>query len=106
MFKKTLLVAAASFALLSAPAIAQDTPVNAAGGKGLVVVGLNALDQSQIDVLRNADIEVLDDNTVQVPLNVAATICNVEVNAIASSNDKGNKSCDATAEGAEAFAAQ
>lgn len=33
--------------------------------------------------------------TVQVPINVAATICDVEVNAIASSNDKGDKSCTA-----------
>ncbi|MCD1645679.1 hypothetical protein [Aurantimonas coralicida] len=33
--------------------------------------------------------------TVQVPINVAATICDVEVNAIASSNDKGDKTCTA-----------
>jgi type 1 fimbria pilin len=104
MMKKTLMVAVASLAMLSAPAFAQKTPVNAAGGKGLVVVALNALNQSQIDLLRNANIEVLNDNTVQVPINVAATLCDIEVNAIASSNDQGNKSCSATAEGAEALA--
>lgn len=105
MFTKTI-IAAATLALLAGPAMAQNTKVDAAGGKGLVVVGLNALNDSQIDILRNANIEVLNDNTVQVPLNVAATICDIEVNAIASSNDKGNKSCDATAAGAEALATE
>jgi len=105
MIAKNLLLAATTLALLAGPAAAQNTPVNAAGGKGLVVVGLNALDQAQIDILRNADIEILDDNTVQVPINVAANICNVDVNVIASSNEQGNKSCEATAEGVEAFAA-
>lgn len=69
-----------------------------------MVVALTALNQSQIDLLRNANIEVLTDNTVQVPINVAATLCDIEVNAIASSNDQGNKSCEATAAGAEALA--
>lgn len=101
---KAILVAAFAVALAAAPVAAQNTPVNAAGGKGLVVVGLNALNQSDIAVLENANIEVLNDNTVQVPLNVAATICDVEVNVIASSNDKGSKSCEATAEGVEALA--
>lgn len=101
---KAILAAAFAVALAASPVAAQNTPVNAAGGKGLVVVGLNALNQSQIDVLRNANIEVLNDNTVQVPLNVAATICDVEVNVIASSNDQGNKTCQATAEGVEALA--
>ena len=104
MMKHALIAAVAATMFASAPAIAQNTPVNAAGGKGLVVVGLNALNQSQIDILRDANIEVLNDNTVQVPLNVAATICDVEVNVIASSNDKGNKTCEATADGAEALA--
>ena len=34
--------------------------------------------------------------TVQVPINVAATFCNVDVNAIAISNDNGDKNCTAT----------
>ena len=101
---KTVLTVAATLALLAGPAAAQKTNVNAAGGKGLVVVGLNALDQAEIDLLRNADIDILNGTTVQVPLNVAAAICELEVNAIASSNDKGSKSCDATAEGVAAFA--
>ena len=92
--------------LLSSPVLAQNTPVNAAGGSGLVVVGLNALNQSQIDVLRNANIEILNDNTVQVPVTVAAGICGVAVNVLASSNDQGNKSCDATADGVAAFASR
>jgi hypothetical protein len=96
-------LAFAATAVLCLPAIAANTPVNAAGGKGLVVVGLNALDQSQIDILRNANIQILDGNTVQVPINVAAVLCNTEVNAIASSNDKGAKSCDATVDGVKTF---
>lgn len=104
MFMKTAIASLAVVALLAGPAVAQKNNTNAAGGKGLVVVALNLLNQAQIDVLRDANIEVLNDNTVQVPLQVAATICDVEVNAIASSNDQGNKSCDATAEGVEALA--
>jgi hypothetical protein len=103
---KSVLAFAATIALLATPVLAQNTPVNAAGGKGLVVVALNALNQSQIDILRNANIQILDNNTVQVPINVAATLCQVAVNVIASSNDHGNKSCDATAAGAEALAAK
>jgi hypothetical protein len=101
---KTVIATALALSALAAPAFAQNTPVNAAGGKGLVTVGLNALNQSQIDVLRNANIEILNDNTVQVPVNVAATICGVAVNVIASDNDKGAKTCDATAEGVAALA--
>ena len=104
--KKTILALAATVALLGSPALAANTNVNAAGGNGLVVVALNALDQAQIDVLRDANIEILNDNTVQVPINVAATLCELKVNAIASSNDKGSKSCDATAAGVQALSAQ
>jgi type 1 fimbria pilin len=104
MMKKSLIASLAVMALLAGPVAAQKTNVNAAGGKGLVVVALNALNQAEIELLREANIEVLNDNTVQVPLQVAATICDVEVNAIASSNDQGNKSCEATAEGVEALA--
>jgi len=106
MMTNTKLALAAVLTLFATPVLAANTPVNAAGGKGLVVVGLNALNQSQIDLLRNANIEILNDNTVQVPINVAATICELKVNAIASSNDKGNKSCDATAAGVQALSAQ
>jgi hypothetical protein len=103
--KKSVLALGAAIAILVTPAIAANTPVNAAGGKGLVVVALNALNQSQIDLLRKANIEILDNNTVQVPINVAATLCQLDVNVIASSNNKGDKSCDATAAGAQALAA-
>ena len=106
MFKKLMLVAVATTAFMSLPAVAANTNVNAAGGKGLVVVALNALNDAQIDVLRDANIVVLNDNTVQVPINVAAILCNTEVNVIASGNQQGNKTCDAKPEGIELFAAQ
>lgn len=102
--KKTPLALAVSLAILVTPVMAANTPVNAAGGKGLVVVALNALNQSQIDLLRKANIQILDNNTVQVPINVAATLCQLDVNVIASNNTKGDKSCDATAAGAAALA--
>lgn len=104
MTLKTIFAVAATLTALATPAFAQNTPVNAAGGKGLVVVALNALNQADIELLDGANIEVLNDNTVQVPVNVAATICNLDVNVIASSNDKGTKTCDATAEGVAALA--
>jgi glutamate dehydrogenase/leucine dehydrogenase len=100
MLRNTLIVTVLS-AMLIVPAAAQNTKVDAGGGKGLVVVDLSLLDQAHIDLLRNANIEVLNDNTVQVPINVAATICDVEVNVIASSNDQGNKSCKATNSGVQ-----
>jgi hypothetical protein len=99
MINKYLTATAAAAFLFAAPALAQNTKVDAGGGKGLVVVDVSALDQSQIDVLRDANIEVLNDNTVQVPINVAATLCDIEVNAIASSNERGSKSCAATSAG-------
>lgn len=107
MFTKTIIATATAIVLLAGPAAAQNTKVDAAGGKGLVVVTLNdTIEDTTIELLNGADIEVLNDNTVQVPINVAAVLCELEVNAIASSNDKGNKSCDATTDGIETFAAQ
>lgn len=91
---------------MTSPASAQKQKVNAGRGKGLVVVSLagllnenDVLNQNEVDTLRNANINLLNDNIVQVPINVAATLCNTEVSAIASINDQGNKSCDATTEG-------
>ena len=106
MSKKLMLTAAAAMVLMSFPALAANTNVNAAGGKGLVVVALNALNQAEIDILRNADIDILNGTTVQVPINVAAVLCETEVNVIASTNDQGNKSCDATIDGVNTFATQ
>lgn len=51
-----------------------------------------------------ADNNIAVPPTVQVPINVAATVCDVEVNAIASSNDKGDKTCTASADQAETLA--
>jgi hypothetical protein len=104
MMMKPVIASLAVVALLAGPAAAQKNNADAAGGKGLVVVALNALNDADLEVLENANIEVLNGNTVQVPLQVAATICDVEVNAIAASNDQGNKSCEATSEGVQALA--
>jgi hypothetical protein len=65
------------------------------------LLDISALDAANIEILKNANIEVLDDNTVQVPINVAATLCETEVNVIASNNEQGNKTCKATIEGVQ-----
>lgn len=97
------LIAAASLAvaLSAVPALAQNNnQVDVGGGKGLVVVDVSNVD---VEALRGADINVLNDLTAQVPINVAAILCNTEVNVIASSNTRGNKSCTAAPEGVTAF---
>ena len=98
---KTIAAASIATFLVAAPASAQNNNVDVGGGKGLVVVDVSGVN---LDLLRQADIEVLNDGTAAVPITVAAVLCDTEVNAIASSNDKGNKSCTATAAGAENFA--
>ena len=90
MFRSSVIVAATT-AMLILPAAAQNTKVDAGGGKGLVVVDISALDAANIQILKNANIEVLNDDTVQVPINVAATLCETEVNVIASSNEQATR---------------
>jgi hypothetical protein len=97
---KNILVTAIAAVLLAASPVIAETKVDVGGGKGLVVVDVSNVD---VAVLEAADIEILDDNTVQVPINVAATLCNTQVNVIASDNEQGNKTCEATAEGVAAF---
>lgn len=101
MFKTTAV--AAMFAIaLGGTAFAQGNSTNAGnnkvdvgGGKGLVVVDVSQVDVTALNNLID-DTNIAIPATVQVPINVAATICDVEVNAIASSNDKGDKTCTAT----------
>lgn len=95
-------VSAAAF-MAAAPAMAQNTKIDAGGGKGLVVVEISPDIQAELEDII-ADNNIVVPATVQLPINVAATVCDVEVNAIASSNDKGDKTCTASADQAETLA--
>lgn len=72
---KKLILAAALAALPTAPALAQQT-----GQAGLVNVNVsNVLNDLEIDLLNNS----LNNNTVQVPIGVAANVCGVDANVLA-----------------------
>ena len=105
MLKRIYIAAAAATAIaaLSAPAMAQNQ-------QGLVNVNLELddvtvlddfLNQNEVDILNN----VLNQNDVQVqlPIGIAANVCNVAVNVLAQGGAVGN--CDAKT-GSEAFANQ
>lgn len=98
--KTTLTALAVAGAMSTGAAMAQNTNIDAGGGKGLVVVDISnvATDiANDLSVTDAVDVnDVLDVGSVQVPINLAAAVCELEVNAIANSNDKGTKSCDAT----------
>lgn len=101
MFKTTAAAAILTLAL-GGSAFAQgnsanagNTNIDAGGGKGLVVVDISQVDVTALNNLID-DTNITIPATVEVPISVAATICDVEVNAIASSNDQGNKTCEAT----------
>lgn len=95
--KTSVLALALAASLGAAPAIAQNTNVDVGGGQGLVVVDIGTVAQDIANDLNVEVSDVIDIGSVQLPINVAATVCNIDVNAIASSNDRGSKSCTATA---------
>lgn len=70
---KKLLIAAAMIAGTATPALAQQS--------GLVNVDVsNVLNNLDLDLLNNS----LNNNTVQVPIGVAANVCGVDANVLAS----------------------
>jgi hypothetical protein len=61
---------------------------------GLVVVNLSDVN---LDIARNLSVNVSDiPVTVQVPISVAATVCDVAVNVLASQRKEGGATCTAT----------
>lgn len=67
-----ILLAAAALAAIAAPATAQQS--------GLVNVDVsNVLNNLDLDLLNNS----LNNNTVQVPIGIAATVCDVSANVLA-----------------------
>ena len=81
---RNIMIAAAAVAAVATPALAQ---VNTGSGNGLVAVNVqnvdilkNFLNDSQVSALNNLSVPV----TVNVPVGVAATVCGVNANVLAS----------------------
>ena len=82
---KKLIIAAAAVAVAAvAPAAAQQS--------GLVNVDVsNVLNDLDLDLLNNS----LNNNTVQVPIGVAANVCGVNANVLAAQRRGGTAQCTA-----------
>jgi hypothetical protein len=86
-----IMMIASAFALAATPALAQQS--------GLINVdlsGLSVLDRAEIAKDINVDVSQIPVN-VQVPVSVAAAICNVPVNVLAQNKTKGDTACAPTA---------
>ena len=83
---KKLLIPAVMMAAIATPAIAQQN--------GLVNVDVsNVLNNLDLDLLNNS----LNNNAVQVPIGVAANVCGVDANVLASQRKAGTPvNCAAT----------
>lgn len=101
-----LSLAAATVALPAAAQVTTDPVVQAPSGLIPVTVGNVILQDILTDVEINAlnDLNLLNDNqiVVQVPVSVAANVCNVAVNVLAKSKS-GGEGCTATS-GSDALA--
>ena len=87
--RKLLPLAAAAAMIAAAPAVAQQT------GGGLVVVNVSNVANN---IARDLDINVSNvPVTVQVPVAVAAAVCNVDVNVLARQG-RGGETRECTAE--------
>lgn len=86
---------AAALMTATAPAFAQ---VNTGSGNGLVAVNIqdvsilnNFLNNDQISALNNLSVPI----TVQVPIGVAANVCNISAAVLANQRGTGAAPCDA-----------
>jgi hypothetical protein len=87
--RKYMMAAAAAAALVTTPAMAQ-----LQGGGGLVVVNIANVANN---IARDLDINVSNvPVTVQVPVSVAAAVCNLDVNVLArQERQDGRRTCTA-----------
>jgi hypothetical protein len=85
---KKLVIAAALASFAVAPAMAQGTAQG-----GLVNVNVaNVLNNLELDLLNNS----LNNNTVQVPIGVAANVCGIDANILAARRKTGSPvNCEA-----------
>ena len=80
--RKMMMIAAAAVAAVATPALAQ---VSNQGGLVNVDVS-NVLNNLDLDLLNNS----LNNNTVQVPIGVAANVCGVNANVLAHQRKAGD----------------
>jgi hypothetical protein len=92
---RKIMFAVAAAAVAAAPALAQ---VNTGSGNGLVAVNIQDvsilngfLNNDQISALNNLGVPV----TVNVPIGVAANVCNVSAAVLAGQRGTGAAPCDA-----------
>jgi hypothetical protein len=92
MYKRIMITAAAASIAVAAPAAAQNA------GSGLVNVQVgdvtllnNFLNNDQIAALNNLNVPV----NVQVPIGVAANVCDVSANVLAKQLKSGSATCTA-----------
>ena len=101
--RKIMMAAAFAAATVSAPAMAQlDTSAGLVNVRiGDVTLLNNFLNDTQVAALNGLDVPV----TVQVPVGVAANVCGVDANVLASQKKNGDATCDAKS-GSKALAQQ
>jgi hypothetical protein len=92
---RNVMIIATAVALGATPGFAQ---VNTGSGNGLVAVNVqdvsilnNFLNNDQISALNNLGVPV----TVEVPVGVAANVCGVNANVLASQKKTGTPTCTA-----------
>lgn len=92
---RKMMIAAAALAAVATPGLAQ---VNTGSGNGLVAVNIqdvsilnNFLNNDQIAALNNLGVPI----TVQVPVGVAANVCNISAAVLANQKGTGAAPCDA-----------
>ncbi len=86
-----ILMTAAALTLCAAPALAQQN-----GLINIDLSGLSIAERAEIAKDINVDVSQIP-VTVQVPVSVAAAICNVQVAALAQQKNKGDTACTPTA---------
>jgi len=101
---RKLFLAAAAVAATATPALAQ---TNTGSGNGLVAVNVqnvdilkNFLNDSQVSALNNLSVPV----TVNVPIGVAANVCGVNANVLASQRKAGDPVTCTARNGSKALA--
>lgn len=92
MRKTMIAVLASSMAFAAVPAVAQTN-------NGLVVVDLSGADVSVLNNLARdlniSDIEILKNVQVSVPIGLAAAICGIDANVLASQRKNADYKCTA-----------
>ena len=98
--KTTITALALAGLTMGGTAMAQNTNANIGGGQGLVVVEITAQEVAE-NIANDLDLDViaqdvLDIGSVQVPVGIAANVCDVDANVLAEQKqDEGGATCEA-----------